>query len=423
MMALASMSLTGCAVTGGDLITAAYEGQTPVIKDLLDKGADVNERGGCGLWDAGGDFGATPLLCAAHGGHLESVQLLIGRGADVNARGTTIGRTPLTAAAYARHTGIATLLIEKGADVNYAIANLEKHEKTKDGAVFLQGLAANQQPAVPQAAPSVIQAPMGELPSAKIASGAMPVAVAPDRSADAEREKDAYAETKSVNTPDAYEKFLLSYPSSENRQDALQCMAGLISKRNGRYADYRKFVAAYEDGLEFVPEKYRLALTGPEGMRVQDIAAFRKKGVEENLLCAKIRMGKGKYKDFSFEEIDALKKMGVSAVLIEAMLDSTTRAKREEEELQKKKAMEDILAEIQQVQSRLEKLKAEQSSAPAPVTPVSVSVSAEQGQDPPMADTVKNCAAQIAALEACKHLPSFGAMVCKAAAKSQFPCE
>lgn len=85
-------------------------------------------------------------------------------------------------------------------------------------------------------------------------------------------------------------------------------MAGLIGNQNGTYEDYRKFVVAYEDGLEFVPENHRLALTGPEGMRVRDIAEFRKKGVEDNVIAAKIRMGKGKYKNFSFDEIDNSKR-------------------------------------------------------------------------------------------------------------------
>ena len=229
---------------------------------------------------------------------------------------------------------------------------------------------------------------------------------------------DAYAEAKTLNTFDAYVAFLKAHPASEHRREALETMAGLIQKRNGTNADYKKFVSAYEDGLEFVPEKYRLALTGPDGMRVHDIVALRKKGVEDNLIGAKIRAGKGKYKDFSFEEMDALKKIGISAVLIEAMIDSTTRAKREEEELQKKQAMEDILAEIQRVQRKLAELKSVQPSA---VTPVPVST-AGQSKGPSVTDTVQNCASQIAALEACKHLPSFGAMICKATAKSQFPC-
>lgn len=404
---LAGTAISGCAVTGGALTTAADEGNTPAIRALLDRGVDVNERGGCGLWDVGGDFNATPLLCAAHGGHMESVKELIDRGADVNAKGSTFGRTPLTAAAYARHAGIAQLLVEKGADFDYAIANLQKHEQTKAGAVFLQGLAVKQRPSVPQ--------------PARVPVEAVPAAAAPVLNVETQRANDAYAEAKSADTFEAYEKFLKTYPSSEQRPEVLESMAGLIQKRNGAYADYRKYLSAYEDGLEFVPEKYRLDLTGPEGMRVHDITVLRKKGVEDNLIGAKIRSGKGKYKDFSFDEIDALKKRGVSALLIEAMIDSTTRAKREEEDLQKKKAMEDILAEIQRAQDRMEKLKIEQSSAPVPVSPVSVS--AEQGQGSLVADTVKNCAAQIAALEACRHLPSLGAMVCKAAAKSQFPCE
>ena len=121
---LVGMSMTGCAVTGGTLITAAYKGQTTVIKDLLDKGADVDERGGCGLWSVGA-FGATPLLCAAVGGHMETVKELIAKGADVNAIASRPRSTPLIAAAIAGHPNIATLLIEKGADIDYAMTELK----------------------------------------------------------------------------------------------------------------------------------------------------------------------------------------------------------------------------------------------------------------------------------------------------------
>jgi hypothetical protein len=57
-----------------------------------------------------------------------------------------------------------------------------------------------------------------------------------------------------------------------------------------------------------------------------------------------------------------------------------------------------------------------QASAPA-VVPV------QPANDNVVAETVKNCAAQIAALEACKHLPGFVSTVCKMTAKSQFPCD
>lgn len=146
---LVSTMISGCAVTGGALITAAYEGQTTAVKDLLNKGANVNERGGCGLWDKGGDFGATPLFCAAHSGHMEVVKELIDRGADVNARTNDhgfFGRTPLTAAAFARHADIAKLLIDKGADVDYAMENLKK-SRLKDQYDFLERIVKEQRQA------------------------------------------------------------------------------------------------------------------------------------------------------------------------------------------------------------------------------------------------------------------------------------
>lgn len=108
---LMGMAMTGCASTA--LVTAASEGQTLVIKDLLDKGADLEERGNCGL--AGGPS-STPLLCAVSLGHLEAVKELINRGADVNVH--SWGVTPLIMASYYGYADIAKLLIDGGADVN-----------------------------------------------------------------------------------------------------------------------------------------------------------------------------------------------------------------------------------------------------------------------------------------------------------------
>ena len=133
--------LAGCAVTGTALTTAAYEGQTNVVKDILDKGADVNERSGC-AW--GSDPNLTALICAAYGGHIETVKVLIERGADVNA--SSNGWTPLVSAAYVGDAGIAKLLIEKGADVDSAMAFFEKWSLGKDGFKFLERLAKKQQP-------------------------------------------------------------------------------------------------------------------------------------------------------------------------------------------------------------------------------------------------------------------------------------
>ncbi len=164
--------LTGCAVTGGSLISASYDGDAAEVKALLDKGGNVNEKGGCGLWDIGGDFGATPLLCAALGGHMDTVKELIGRGADVNARASgpgSFGKTPLTAAAAARHTGIAKLLLEKGADIDYALNKIGSYDA--QGYQFLKNLAnqseqARQpQPVASKPPPEVVTAVKSDVDS------------------------------------------------------------------------------------------------------------------------------------------------------------------------------------------------------------------------------------------------------------------
>jgi hypothetical protein len=174
----------------------------------------------------------------------------------------------------------------------------------------------------------------------------------------------------------------------------------------------------YKDAIAFVPFEYRLGLTGPEGMRVDDILGLLRQGIEDKVIAAKIRMQNAVYKDFDVKELGALKKMGISGVLVEAMLDSTTRAKRAQEELQKKKEMEDLLAEIQRTQKKLESMRVAQERQQS-----QPSVSVGQDSGPSLNDTVKNCAAQVAALEACRHLSGIFQAVCRATAKSQFPCQ
>ena len=92
----------------GELHDAAGNGDTVKVRQLLEKGTDVNAKD---------DKQWTPLHLAASHGHYEIAKLLIEKGADVNTRGNG-EMTPLHGAAYWGHTAVAELLIEKGADVN-----------------------------------------------------------------------------------------------------------------------------------------------------------------------------------------------------------------------------------------------------------------------------------------------------------------
>ena len=127
------------------LISAAKQGNGPLVKILIDAGADVNAKDNTGntsftyairegsaeiariLIDAGADVNAknnvgyTALLYAAMNGYTKIVQLLLDKGADVNATKTD-GSTPLLYAAKNGYTKIVQLLLDKGADV-YAMVD------------------------------------------------------------------------------------------------------------------------------------------------------------------------------------------------------------------------------------------------------------------------------------------------------------
>ncbi len=95
------------AVRDLDIWVAARVGDVRVIKENLDKGADV---------DAGDpQTGVPPLALATLFGHPEAVDALIQSGADVNGR-DRLGSTALHGAAFLGHVRSAGLLLDAGAD-------------------------------------------------------------------------------------------------------------------------------------------------------------------------------------------------------------------------------------------------------------------------------------------------------------------
>jgi ankyrin repeat protein len=96
---------------GTALTKAASVGDLANIRNLVEKGADVNEKIKDGT-------GRTALIKAAEKGHIDIVRYLIGKGADVNYKADMSGDTALEDAAAGGYIDVVGLLIEKGALVN-----------------------------------------------------------------------------------------------------------------------------------------------------------------------------------------------------------------------------------------------------------------------------------------------------------------
>src|SRR4030042_6269818 len=111
------------------LMMAAYDGYTEIAKLLIEKGAEVNAKGG-------GDMDMTPLIYAASQDRLDMVKLLIENGANVNVK-TKYGWTPLFFAASRGKVDTDKLFMDKGGDGNVklprgetALSEAEKAGKT-----------------------------------------------------------------------------------------------------------------------------------------------------------------------------------------------------------------------------------------------------------------------------------------------------
>ena len=93
------------------LHVAGRSGQAPVVRALLEAGADPH---------APTASGATPLHLAAQAGNGPAVAALLDHGADVNARERTWGQTPLMFAAASNRLGPVNVLMERGAELDVA---------------------------------------------------------------------------------------------------------------------------------------------------------------------------------------------------------------------------------------------------------------------------------------------------------------
>jgi TonB family protein len=93
------------ATASGDLVRAAANGSTTLVRKLIDEGADIEETNPGGL---------TPLMASAEKGSVEVIRMLLDAGAVVN-RGSPVNYPALTYAAFGGHFEVVELLLARGA--------------------------------------------------------------------------------------------------------------------------------------------------------------------------------------------------------------------------------------------------------------------------------------------------------------------
>ncbi|PEY32835.1 hypothetical protein CN354_20535 [Bacillus cereus] len=109
------------------LHVAAKKGHLEVVEYLINKGIDIEARGGT--------FDASALNLAAGEGHWEIVKYLIEAGAELDV--SLAKRNPLFGAIYGGYKEVAEFLVEKGIDISIRytgenIKNMDAYEYARE---------------------------------------------------------------------------------------------------------------------------------------------------------------------------------------------------------------------------------------------------------------------------------------------------
>jgi ankyrin repeat protein len=119
------------------IIAASEDSGMPVVRMLVEKGADVNaaDHGPPSTAGTVGRPNITPLLAAASSSNPDMVRYLITKGARVDVK-DAVGQTALMNAAAFGSIEVIKLLLARGADVN-AVSDVEAFPKVKTGTIQL----------------------------------------------------------------------------------------------------------------------------------------------------------------------------------------------------------------------------------------------------------------------------------------------
>jgi ribosomal 30S subunit maturation factor RimM len=244
----------------------------------------------------------TPLIHASSLGQLEMVKLLLQRGANIDIRSQN-GWTPLGQAAMNNKMDVAQYLVDKDADIQNAIEGI----KQRPGAL------------------------------------------------DRRRNTLAPANTQAIEKLEKLQK--------EKQIKVLEERVNQFIAHNDLQG-LKEFTDKNPNAVYYIQDlTLRLALTGPEGLKVGDIAKLTEKGKSDVLIISLIKRVKTPYKEFTLDEIDTLSAMGINDTLIAAMVDVTTELLKDK---QRKLEQEYFLKEQAKIARESQKTQVIQQVSPQP---------------------------------------------------------
>ncbi|MDH5393408.1 MAG: hypothetical protein OEY11_09505 [Gammaproteobacteria bacterium] len=195
---------------------------------------------------------------------------------------------------------------------------------------------------------------------------------------------------------------------ANDQPEVFKTMVGLMLAGAGDSdGQLRKLLSQYPASMRYMPARIRLADIGPEGMKVYQAIDYIKKGMSPAILRQKILNSGVAYKEFSFEEITELNKIGLPQDVIAAMLEVTSRIEREAGERRRQEQQNLARQRERQVEREQHAQRQQQSQQQAQAEEKSVPA---------------ECLKLVAAIKVCDQAGGFLAMGCKAIANSKFDC-
>ena len=219
-----------------------------------------------------------------------------------------------------------------------------------------------------------------------------------------------FSSALALGTMEPLEGFVLKHRHSRNTGEAMRRLAGLASA-SGERKRVSVLLERYPGLAGELPAEEQILYVGPSNLKVFKAAELLAMGMGEDVLATKIEQAAKPYKDFELDELMWLKGHGLTDRVVMAMMTATQDASAQEEDMRERRELETLRMEIEQLKGRLDQAE----KAPAPAASSSAPV-------PSAGSTITNCAARLAALEACSHAPGLTRPICEIAAKAKFPC-